>query len=201
MLDFFLDYRTNIPLYAEFQRFFRVGQPPTLMVWGRNDKVFPLRRCPVPSRSTERKTMESGADMKKSRRMARWLHRNRRAVIELSLPRQVTATRAPGDPAQSMTVLLLAPKGIESASMAAAILHLGVGRVVRVSSMATLRHVNHEPTHGDVAIVHPAPWFTSRRSVRHLKRAGWVDVIVNHNGTAAADLLDLPPTVERRSDR
>jgi len=25
-----------------------------------------------------------------------------------------------------------------------------------------------------------------------LKRADWADVIVNHNGAAAADLLDLP---------
>ncbi len=41
-LDLFLDYRTNIPLYVEFQRFFRAEQPPTLIVWGKNDKVFPL---------------------------------------------------------------------------------------------------------------------------------------------------------------
>jgi len=131
--------------------------------------------------------------MKKSGRIGRWMHRRRRSVIELTLPRQVTPTRAPGDPAQSMTVLLLAPTGTESASVAAAILHLGVGRVLRVPSIATLRHVKHKPIHGDVAIVHPAPWATSRRPVRLLKRAGWPDVIVaSHNGAGVADLLDLP---------
>ena len=89
--------------------------------------------------------------MKKSRLVARWLHRNRDSVIEFTVARQVTPTRAPGEPPRSMTVLPLAPIGIESASLTAAILHLGVGRVLRVSSMATLRRVNHEPLPGDVA--------------------------------------------------
>jgi len=35
------DYRTNPPLYPEFQAFFRKYQPPTLIVWGKNDYVFP----------------------------------------------------------------------------------------------------------------------------------------------------------------
>jgi pimeloyl-ACP methyl ester carboxylesterase len=35
------DYRTNVPLYPEFQAFFRKFQPPTLIVWGKNDTVFP----------------------------------------------------------------------------------------------------------------------------------------------------------------
>jgi len=35
------DYRTNPPLYPEFQAFFRKHQPPTLIVWGKNDYVFP----------------------------------------------------------------------------------------------------------------------------------------------------------------
>jgi pimeloyl-ACP methyl ester carboxylesterase len=41
MLDLFLDYRTNLALYPEFQRFFRVHQPPALIVWGANDAIFP----------------------------------------------------------------------------------------------------------------------------------------------------------------
>ena len=40
-LDLFRDYGTNVPLYPQFQAFFRAHQPPTLIVWGRNDKIFP----------------------------------------------------------------------------------------------------------------------------------------------------------------
>jgi pimeloyl-ACP methyl ester carboxylesterase len=40
-MDLFYDYRTNVPLYPEFQNFFRTNQPPTLIVWGRSDFIFP----------------------------------------------------------------------------------------------------------------------------------------------------------------
>jgi pimeloyl-ACP methyl ester carboxylesterase len=40
-LDLFLDYGSNVPLYPKFQAFFRERQPPTLIVWGKNDKIFP----------------------------------------------------------------------------------------------------------------------------------------------------------------
>ena len=40
-LDLFYDYRTNVPLYPKFQAFFRNYQPPTLIVWGKNDTIFP----------------------------------------------------------------------------------------------------------------------------------------------------------------
>lgn len=40
-LDLFKDYGTNVPLYPAFQAFFRAQQPPTLIVWGKNDKIFP----------------------------------------------------------------------------------------------------------------------------------------------------------------
>ena len=40
-LDLFHDYGSNVPLYPEFQAFFRKYQPPTLIVWGKNDKIFP----------------------------------------------------------------------------------------------------------------------------------------------------------------
>jgi len=40
-LDLFHDYGGNVPLYPEFQAFFRKRQPPTLIVWGKNDKIFP----------------------------------------------------------------------------------------------------------------------------------------------------------------
>ncbi|MGF6768491.1 pimeloyl-ACP methyl ester carboxylesterase [Paraburkholderia sp. GAS199] len=40
-MDLFLDYGTNIPLYPEFQAFFRHYNPPTIIVWGENDKIFP----------------------------------------------------------------------------------------------------------------------------------------------------------------
>ncbi|WP_375337232.1 alpha/beta fold hydrolase [Rhizobium lentis] len=41
-LDLFYDYRTNVPLYPHFQQFFRERKPPTLIVWGKNDKIFPV---------------------------------------------------------------------------------------------------------------------------------------------------------------
>ena len=40
-MDLFYDYRTNVPLYPDFQDFFRKNQPPTLIVWGKNDFIFP----------------------------------------------------------------------------------------------------------------------------------------------------------------
>ncbi len=40
-LDLFKDYGSNIPLYPKFQAFFRQYQPPTLIVWGKNDQIFP----------------------------------------------------------------------------------------------------------------------------------------------------------------
>jgi pimeloyl-ACP methyl ester carboxylesterase len=40
-MDLFYDYRTNVPLYPQFQAFFRKYQPPTLIVWGKNDFIFP----------------------------------------------------------------------------------------------------------------------------------------------------------------
>jgi pimeloyl-ACP methyl ester carboxylesterase len=40
-LDLFHDYGSNVPLYPEFQEFFREFQPPTLIVWGKNDVIFP----------------------------------------------------------------------------------------------------------------------------------------------------------------
>jgi pimeloyl-ACP methyl ester carboxylesterase len=41
MLDLFLDYRDNVALYPRFQAFFRARRPPTLIVWGKNDAIFP----------------------------------------------------------------------------------------------------------------------------------------------------------------
>jgi pimeloyl-ACP methyl ester carboxylesterase len=40
-LDIFYDYRTNLPLYPAVQAYFREHQPPALIVWGKNDKIFP----------------------------------------------------------------------------------------------------------------------------------------------------------------
>jgi pimeloyl-ACP methyl ester carboxylesterase len=40
-MDLFLSYGSNVPLYPEFQAFFRKYQPPTLIVWGKNDFIFP----------------------------------------------------------------------------------------------------------------------------------------------------------------
>jgi pimeloyl-ACP methyl ester carboxylesterase len=40
-MDLMLSYASNVPLYPEFQAFFRQYQPPTLIVWGKNDYIFP----------------------------------------------------------------------------------------------------------------------------------------------------------------
>lgn len=40
-MDLMHSYGTNVPLYPEFQAFFREFQPPTLIVWGKNDFIFP----------------------------------------------------------------------------------------------------------------------------------------------------------------
>jgi len=40
-LDVFYDYRTNLPLYPKIQEYFRTHQPPALLVWGKNDVIFP----------------------------------------------------------------------------------------------------------------------------------------------------------------
>jgi pimeloyl-ACP methyl ester carboxylesterase len=40
-LDLFLDYGSNPPLYPSWQKYFRDFQPPTLIVWGKGDEIFP----------------------------------------------------------------------------------------------------------------------------------------------------------------
>lgn len=40
-LDMFLSYGSNPPLYPKWQQYFRDHQPPMLIVWGKNDKIFP----------------------------------------------------------------------------------------------------------------------------------------------------------------
>lgn len=40
-LQLFLSYGSNPPLYPKWQEYFRTHQPPTLIVWGANDPIFP----------------------------------------------------------------------------------------------------------------------------------------------------------------
>ena len=40
-LDMMYDYRTNLPLYPKVQEYLRKYQPPTLIVWGERDFIFP----------------------------------------------------------------------------------------------------------------------------------------------------------------
>ena len=40
-LQLFYDYGSNPPLYPEWQAYLRDHQPPTLIVWGKNDYIFP----------------------------------------------------------------------------------------------------------------------------------------------------------------
>jgi pimeloyl-ACP methyl ester carboxylesterase len=40
-LALFYDYRTNLDLYHRLQAWFRERKPPMLIVWGKNDPIFP----------------------------------------------------------------------------------------------------------------------------------------------------------------
>jgi len=40
-LAMFLSYGSNPPLYPVWQEYLRANQPPTLIVWGQNDVIFP----------------------------------------------------------------------------------------------------------------------------------------------------------------
>jgi len=40
-LQLFYSYGSNPPLYPQWQAYFRKYQPPTLIVWGKNDEIFP----------------------------------------------------------------------------------------------------------------------------------------------------------------
>jgi len=40
-LALFYDYQNNVPHYPAWQAYFREYQPPTLIVWGKNDYIFP----------------------------------------------------------------------------------------------------------------------------------------------------------------
>jgi pimeloyl-ACP methyl ester carboxylesterase len=40
-LQLFYDYGSNPPLYPSWQTYLRTYQPPTLIVWGQNDEIFP----------------------------------------------------------------------------------------------------------------------------------------------------------------
>ena len=40
-LALFYDYQSNVPHYPHWQAYFREYQPPTLIVWGKNDYIFP----------------------------------------------------------------------------------------------------------------------------------------------------------------
>lgn len=41
-LALYYDYRTNVALYPAWQAYFRKYQPPTLLLWGENDLIFPV---------------------------------------------------------------------------------------------------------------------------------------------------------------
>ena len=55
-LQLFYSYGTNPPRYAEWQAYFRRHQPPTLIVWGKNDPIFPAEGAhPVHARPEGRR--------------------------------------------------------------------------------------------------------------------------------------------------
>ena len=40
-LELFYSYGSNVPLYPQWQAYFREHQPKTLLMWGKNDEIFP----------------------------------------------------------------------------------------------------------------------------------------------------------------
>jgi pimeloyl-ACP methyl ester carboxylesterase len=46
-LELFYDYRSNPPQYPVWHAYFREHQPPTLLVWGKNDPFFGPEGAPV----------------------------------------------------------------------------------------------------------------------------------------------------------
>lgn len=42
-LQLFYSYGSNLPLYPQWQAYLREHQPPTLLVWGKHDKIFPAQ--------------------------------------------------------------------------------------------------------------------------------------------------------------
>ena len=45
-LDLFYDYRTNVPLYPAWHKYFSEKKPPMLIVWGANDEIFSASGAP-----------------------------------------------------------------------------------------------------------------------------------------------------------
>jgi len=62
-LAMFYDYRTNVPLYPDWQAYFREYQPPTLIVWGKNDHIFPAEGAHPYKRDLKMGTTTLGANI------------------------------------------------------------------------------------------------------------------------------------------
>ena len=52
-LELLYDYPNNIPLYASWQQYLRETQPPMLIVWGKNDPIFPESGAAAYNRDVE----------------------------------------------------------------------------------------------------------------------------------------------------
>lgn len=88
-LQLFYDYKSNPPLYPQWQEYFRKYQPPTLVVWGRNDIIFPkegaipyqhdLKNIQIHLLNTGHFALEEEGDLIADL-MSRFLLTNRKAV-------------------------------------------------------------------------------------------------------------------------
>jgi pimeloyl-ACP methyl ester carboxylesterase len=62
-LQLFFDYGSNPALYPAWQSYFRTHQPPTLVVWGKNDYIFPMEGALLYTRdlkTIERHLLDTG---------------------------------------------------------------------------------------------------------------------------------------------
>ena len=54
MVALLVDYGNNLALYDDWQKYFRERQPPALIVWGKNDQIFPAEGARVYARDLPR---------------------------------------------------------------------------------------------------------------------------------------------------
>ncbi len=81
MLDLFKDYGENVALYPQFQAFFRARRPPTLIVWGKNDVIFPAEGALVPPRSASSRAPPPRHRALRARRQRRRDRRSRASLL------------------------------------------------------------------------------------------------------------------------
>ena len=83
-LDLFLSYGSNPPLYPKWQAYFREHQPPMLIVWGKNDQIFPA----AGRRAVQARPEDAGVPPARRRALRPGNERRRDRRADARVPRQ-----------------------------------------------------------------------------------------------------------------